>query len=130
MSKSTAPNFVAGGNIAPATFVKVSTAADNTVLQAGSSDRCIGISTPSQRDAPIANASTVAAAAGDPITIFGLGDICQLQAASGGFTHGDMLGPDANGAGQTLTSGYIGAIALESAAALAYGRVQVVSFKV
>lgn len=119
-------NAIAGGTIGTAVFVKVSTAADNTVLQCSSGDRPIGISTPSQKLAPIPNASSYAAASGDPVTIFGLGDICNLVAGSGGFTRGDLLKPEAStGFGLPVgSSGDIfGAIALESAAYQTLGRV-------
>lgn len=125
----TAPNFKAGGTINPSRFVKVSTAADNTALQAGAGDYPIGISTPSQKlpPTPENSGSTQAASSGDPIMIFGLGDICMLTAGSGGFTSGDKLKPDSSGQGITATTGaFFGAIALETAASGALGRVQVV----
>jgi hypothetical protein len=124
-------NFVAGGNISPSTFVKPSTAADNTALQAAAAtDFIIGVSTPSARDPQISGASAVAAGAGDPINIFGIGEVCQLLAGSGGFTRGDQLTSDANGAGVPASStNIIGAVALESTAYQSYGRVVVYTGK-
>lgn len=127
-----APNFIAGGTINPATFVKVSTAADNTVLAAGAGEWTIGIATPSQKLAPIpSNSSTYAATTGDAVTVFGLGDICNLQAGTAGWTRGAKLASDASGNGVAATTGdYVGAVALESASASSLGRVQVLNFKI
>lgn len=125
------PNFRAGGNINPYSFVTMNTAADNEVIQASAATAVlIGITTPSMKLAPTTYnaATTLAAASGDPITIFGLGEICNLQAGSAStITRGDSVTSDAFGFGITATSGQqVGAIALESIAANAIGRVQVV----
>lgn len=121
-------NVAAGGNINPSVFVKLDTSNDNSVVQASAaSDFVIGVSTPSTK----AFNGTVAAASGDPINVFGLGDVCLLLCGSGGWTRGDSLTSDANGAGVTASSGnIIGAKALESTAYQAFGRVMVWTGKV
>jgi hypothetical protein len=127
------PNFRASGVITTASFVKVDASNDNSVLQAGSGDRPIGVSMESAQLAPFGSNSTAAAtAAGDEIRVYGQGEICNLTAGSGGFTVGDMLKPDANGNGLTTVTAndLIGAVALETTAAGAQGRVYVVFGKV
>jgi hypothetical protein len=125
--------MVAGGQIAPCTFVKVDTTADNQCLQAGANDRIIGVAQEGQRYTPglPGGQQMVAATTGENLGVFGLGNGCMLFAGSGGFTRGDWLESDANGFGVTSsTSGhYIGAIALESAASGVKGLVEVVICK-
>src|SRR5205814_2334148 len=74
---------------------------------------------------------TIAARAGDHIDVFGLGDVCNLVAGSGGWTVGDELKSDASGYGVTIgTTGdqEVGAIALETAVAGAKAKVLVVRY--
>jgi hypothetical protein len=129
-SRNQSPSLLAGGDILPSTFVKLSASADNTGLQAGANEAVIGISGVGTKEAPISGASTNHAEDGDPIELFGLGDICLLKAGSGGFTRGDRLKSDAAGAGVPMAgtgdNQNIGAVALESAAEGEFGRVQVV----
>lgn len=128
--RNQSPNLIAGGTIYPHRFVKVSTAADNTALQGSANAAVIGISGVGTKDAPGVTGNTYAAAAADPLEIFGLGDIPLLEAGSGGFTRGDWLKSDADGKGVPIagTGGNqnIGAKALESAAEGELGRVQIV----
>ncbi len=113
----------AGAAIAPAVFVKVSTAADNTVLTAGANDPIIGVSSESAQNAPIPGANANAAtAAGEQCMIHPLGSVALVTAGSGGVTRGDELKSDTDGTAITrATTGttvqQIGAIALESALA-------------
>lgn len=116
MSRNQSPNLTAGGDIACSTFVKLSTAADNTALQAGDGDPIIGISQAGPKDAPGLTASALAANAKDNIEIYGLGDICRLLAGAGGWGAGALLKSDANGAGVIAVSAG-SAVALEAAAA-------------
>ncbi len=111
--------FRAGGTIGPAVFVKLSTAADNTVLQAGAGDPIIGISQVGQRRVPGLAGSdpTIAAIAGEFVEVFIIGDVAQLTAGAA-FTRGDFLMSDANGDGITATTVLeVGAVALQSAGA-------------
>jgi hypothetical protein len=120
----------AGGDVNPSRFVKLSTAADNTVLQAGSNEDVFGISSEAAQDAPLPGASTLAAAADDPLMIHPDGSVCLLEIGSGGCTRGDYLKSDTNGKGVAAattgpTAQFIGARALESASAGEFARVQV-----
>lgn len=110
----------AGGDIYPSRFVKISTAADNTVLQAGTNEQSIGVSTNATQDAPLPGASTLAAAADDPLSWHPIGSVCLLEIGSGGVTHGAYVKPDTDGKGVLAattgaTAQSIGALALESA---------------
>src|SRR5437660_1147894 len=98
----TSPNFVASGNISPATFVTVS--GSNTVAQSGAGDVPVAIAQNWTNAAPVANASTYAAASGDQITVFGLGNVCLLQSSTAGWTAGNTLKPNASGAGIAASS--------------------------
>ena len=124
------PKVKATGNISPSVFVVIDPTADNCVLQASANTSVIlGISQEGMKNAPGLTGSnnTIAAASGDPIQVFGIGDNCLLVAGTGGYTRGDLLMAEANtGKGITRTSGKpYGAIALQSAAAGAKGRVVV-----
>lgn len=133
--RNQSPQLVAGGTITTHSFVKLSTAADNTALQAGDNEQVIGIAQVGPKEPPgLSGASTAAAAAGDHIQIFGLGDICLLRAGSGGWTRADNLKSDSNGDGVPIaTSGTtqqnIGAVALTSTAEGEYGLVQIMISK-
>src|SRR5258708_2594224 len=130
-----APAFIANGNINPSVFVKLDVTAGNNfkVLQAAANtDRIIGISQDSTYQPPgLVGATTVAAAAGQPIQVFGVADVCLLSIGAGGCTAGDYLTSDASGNGVvlTLTDGavirFYGAVALETNAANDLGRVVV-----
>lgn len=132
MPRNQSPNLIAGGTINPSVFVKVSTAADNTVLQAVAGDKVIGISQVGTKfPQGVVGSTGEAADAGDNIELFGFGDVTLLLAGSGGFTAGQFLKSDANGAGVpitgTTTPEAVGAVALETTTAGQYGRVQVLA---
>lgn len=135
MARNQSPLLVAGGDITTHSFVKVSTAADNTALQAGANEQVIGISQVGPKEPPgVSGSSTLAAAAADHIQVFGNGDICLLRAGSGGWTRGDNIKSDASGNGVTAaTTGTtvqnIGAVALTSAAENELGTVQIIIMK-
>src|SRR5688572_18879068 len=93
------PPFVAGGDIRPCRFVKVSTAADNTVLEADANELPFGVSTNATQDAPIPNADGDAAEAGDQVHISPPGRVCDLEIGSGGVTRGAWIKSDADGKG-------------------------------
>ncbi len=125
----------AGGDIRPSRFVKQSTAADNTILEADANEEIIGISGPATMDAPIPGASANAAEANDPVTYHPEGNICKLEIGSGGCTRGANLKSDADGKGVlALTTGavmqWVGAKALESASAGEFAMVLVKSFPI
>lgn len=129
--RNQAPLLRAGGNIATHSFVKLSTSANSTALQAGDNEFVIGIAQVGPKEPPgLSGASTNAAESGDNVQIFGLGDICLLRAGSGGWTAGDLLKSDSNGDGVTAaTTGTtvqnVGAVALETVSAGELGLVQI-----
>lgn len=130
-SNNASPALIAGGDVYISRFVKLSTTADNTALQAGANERSVGISHDGTRDAPGVTGATadLAASAGKPVKTYGLGDICLLWAGSGGFTAGDQIKSDADGKGVTAGSAndQVGAEALQTVAWNERGRVRIVS---
>lgn len=113
------PPFIAGGDIRPCRFVKVSTAADFTLLECDANEEVFGISTNATQDAPIPNADGDAAEAGDQIHVHQPGTVCDLEIGSGGITRGAWLKSDADGKGVAAattgaTAQFYGAKALES----------------
>jgi hypothetical protein len=128
-------NFACGGTINPARFVKRSTAADFTVLQADADAFPCGISQRWAAVAPLSGASTAAGISGDMIQVHQPGmsgdphdSTVWLEVGSGGVTRGALLMPDADGKGITCTTGkYYGAIADESGAADEFIRVTPIS---
>lgn len=127
MAGNACPQLKSGGTINPSCFIKVSTAANQTALQAGAGDLPIGISMEGSQQSPNLN-TTYAAATGDFFKFYALGDVCLLTIGSGGCTAGDALKSDANGNGVTGTVGTdkCGAIALETAASGELAMVQIV----
>ena len=119
MSLPNTPSFVAGGTIAPGRAVKISTAADNTVLQgAAATDPCFGIAKRSMRDAPGLTGSdnAVAANAGEACEVYGPGSVAPAIAGAA-ITRGARVSSDANGKVITAVStSWILGWALESAA--------------
>lgn len=111
---------ISGGVIRPARFVKTSTAADQTMLEADANEESVGISMESTRDAPIEGASGEAAAAGQQIGYYPEGRVCLLEIGSGGVTRGANIKSDADGKGVLAaatgtTMQWVGAKALETA---------------
>src|SRR5688572_20851136 len=94
------PNYVADTNINTSTFVKhTGTTVDFRVSAAGAGDRIAGIAQEGPKAAPIPGASaTLAAAQGDHLRVYGLGEECLLL-LGGTVAAGDRLKSDANGAG-------------------------------
>lgn len=129
--RNNTPQLVAGGDIRPCRFVKQSTAADFAGLEADANEVTLGISGEGTELPPIPQQTTAYhASSGKPIDLLAEGDICFLEAGSGGWTRGGRLISDADGKGVACaTTGTtiqnIGAIALESASAGEKARVQV-----
>lgn len=112
--------FVSGGTIRPSRFIKQSTAADHTALEADANERAIGISHESTRDAPLADASQSHAESGDQVSYYPEGTVCHLVIGTGGVTRGAAIKSDADGNGVlAATTGatmqWVGAWACESA---------------
>jgi hypothetical protein len=105
------PSFVAGGNIAPSRFVKIS--ADYTVVQAGSGDKPVGVSHEASHYPPGYLATFGATDAGyqgiagrTMDRVYGDGEQCLLEVGEAlGCNADDWLIPDANGRGVTATKG-------------------------
>jgi len=123
-SFSDTPALIAGGTIAPYRFVKASTAADDTGLQAAEiTTPILGVSDGST-NGPLSGDHAVA---GQPITLQG-GDVVLVE-AGGNITRGSMVQSDSDGkavVAATSPAGlyYQGFIALQSAASGTIIRVQ------
>lgn len=98
--------MVAGGNIPPSRIVKLSTAADNTVLvSAGATTVNIGVSQQGSRRPPgTGDDDGYAAIAGENIGIYGPGSGVALVEIGGTVTRGDALTSDSNGRAITTTT--------------------------
>ena len=100
--------FKASANIGPSRFVKRSGA--NTVATCGAGEKMLGISGEASGYAPLPSQTEYAAASGDPVTIYMVGDGLQedrpilLILGSGGATQGDLLKSDASGGGVAVAS--------------------------
>lgn len=127
---SIAPPLIAGGNIAPATFIRLSTTANQTALAASTGEKAFGIADESTMVAPTDGASTYHATAGYPVKYFMRGETCKLTIGSGGCTAGDWLKSDSSGGGVAATTDkdFVGAIALETASAAELAEVLIVGF--
>lgn len=120
---NTPPNLVAGGNIYPCRFVKLSTSYDMTALQAGDNEDAIGVSQEGTNYPPLSDitVSGYAASSGQNMRMFGLGDVCLVEAGDV-IVRGAKLKSDTNGKAVTIASTgttvqKVCAIALQSAAA-------------
>jgi len=118
------PAFVAGGDINPARFVKLSTTSDFTVLQSGAGDEIIGVAQegslapPGIAEALGSSQTYLAAKSGKTLKVFGLGDVCVVTAGSGGCTAGSKVKADADGkavnVGTASGTFNVGGIALQT----------------
>ena len=132
-------NMLANGTIRVSRFVKMDTADNNSVLEADANEKVVGISQNGGREAPIPSVTAdppEAAQAADQLAVLGPGEEedVLLYAGTGGWTSGDELESDADGAGVTAGTGAasvrnIGAIGLETVSAGEYGKVKPVIFK-
>jgi hypothetical protein len=122
-SFSDTPALIAGGTIAPYRFVKPSTSADDTGLQAAEiTTPILGVSDGST-NGPLSGDHAVT---GQPITLQG-GDVVLVE-AGGNITRGAMVQSNADGkavtAATTAGLNYQGYVALQSAASGTIIRVQ------
>lgn len=110
------PPLIAGGDIRPCRFIKQSTAADNTALEADANERTIGISGESTAQAPYGTVTLHASTEYPTVEYNTIGEEALLELGSGGATRGDLLTPDADGKGVSNTTDkrWYGARALES----------------
>lgn len=125
--------YRANGTIRVARFVKIDTSDNDSVLEADANEKVLGITDIGGREPPIPSATTTppeAAQATEDVNVHGVGSLCLLYAGTGGWTAGDYLKSDADGAGVSIaTTGTTlqryGAVALETVSAGEYGKVQV-----
>jgi hypothetical protein len=127
---NTPPVLVAGGTIRPCRFVKLSTTADFTGLEADANDEIIGISREGTNKFDSANA----AVAGDPLPIIGDGEIGLLEVGAVAIVRGARLKSDADGKAEAIaatgtTIQQIGAVALQSGGVGEKIRVQVMALR-
>lgn len=120
---NTPPNLIAGGSIHPSRFVTIDTGHNDTCAVATANAKIIGITMEGTNYPPLSDLSLDGHAAdeGDYVKLYGLGDVCLLEAGDV-ITAGDRLKSDSTGRGVPIaTTGttiqHIGAIALEAAAA-------------
>ncbi len=88
------PGFNASAAIARCRFVRQS--GEFTVAQCVANEVALGASPEGTREAPIPGASANAAEVGDPLRIYTLGDVCEIEVGSA-VTFGQFVKPDANG---------------------------------
>ena len=98
--------LTAGGNIRPFRIVKISTAADSTVLESASATSTnIGVAQEGTRRAPgTGDDDGFAAIAGENIEVLGPGSGTARVQLTGTSTRGDAITSDANGLGTTTTT--------------------------
>lgn len=87
----TAPTLIAGGNIAPARLIKVSSGAG---VQADANALAIGVSAVMDRD--YSGATRYAASSGDALPMQDLNGVVFVE-AGGSFSTGDLLKSDGDG---------------------------------
>lgn len=122
------PPMVPGGEIGVSRFVRLSTTAGQTLLQAGNNERAFGISGEGERITPGlitalggTESSTPHAVAGTfvggNVLYYGTGQYCLLECGTG-WTPGALLTSDANGRGKpAATTNPVNAVALTAASA-------------
>ena len=112
--------FRAGGNIYPASFVKIDPTADNQVVQAtAATDKIIGVSQKGTDRAPYNGLdSNYAAVLGEELLIYQVGETCWIT-TGGSVTAGDKLVATTNGAalGGPTDGQYYGGHATQTAPA-------------
>lgn len=120
-------SFVAGGDIRPSRFVNLDATAEGVVLEADAGEDIYGISHEGTHRPPYASLDDgLVAIAGENVRVYEDGEICFLEIGTGGCTVNGRLKADADGKGVTAsTTEKIGAIALETCAALQLAKVRV-----
>jgi len=127
-------SYLAGGTIRVSRFVKGSTAANFTVLEADANEKIFGISQEGSRVAPIPSVTVdpaEAAQSGEQVEVHSTDDrVVMLEIGTGGCTADDYLVADADGKGVVSTGAagaeqHVGARALETASAGDLARVSI-----
>ena len=129
MASLASPNYIAGGNINIASFVKLVFGTSYTVVQCLSAgDKPIGVAQQGSKQPPgVVGSDGLAAHLNEPVQVFGPGDVCRIQvsASSTGVNAGDALVSDSSGNGYALSTSptagsglqWIGAFALANGTA-------------
>jgi len=98
--QSNSRSFVAGADIEPSRFVKISAA--HTVVKAGADEAVYGVSHEGTREAPIPGVSPLTASTGEPVLVYGPGENCEVDCgaavAAGAFVK-------SNAAAKAVTAG-------------------------
>lgn len=118
---------LAGGTIAPSSFVKLSTAADNTYLQCGAAGLVEGVAQVGMRNVPglLGSDTAIAANAGDNIMIYPPGSVAPIHFA-GSVGAGAFVKSDASGFAIAASSGDVcGGFTWQAGAAGTLGQILV-----
>jgi hypothetical protein len=118
----------ANGNITMSRFVRIDTSGDGLVVQAGTGEKCFGVSQAGSRRVPYSSLDDgYAAIAGEDLEVFGIGEECWLE-IGGTVTVGDRLKSDTDGKGVTTTTNLDewGAVARQAGTSGQLIRVQVI----
>lgn len=94
-------SFVAGADIAPSTFVKITGV--HTVSPSVAGNVVYGVSHEGTREAPIPGVTPMAALTGESVMVYGPGDNCEVLCGAA-VTAGDLLKSDANGKAITASA--------------------------
>lgn len=116
---------ILGGTVAPSSFVKLSTAADNTYLQCGAAGLVAGVSQVGMRNVPglLGSDILVAGNVGDEIAIFPPLSVCLIHFA-GTVGAGAFVKSDASGFAVAASSGDVcGGITIQAGAAGTFGEI-------
>lgn len=97
------PSFLFGGDCEVSRFVKLSNAADHTVVRCGAGEAAIGVSFEGSKDAPIPGVTPLAASSGMSTRVYQIGESCELT-AGGVVAAGDYLKSDSTGRGVAASS--------------------------
>jgi hypothetical protein len=98
--------------------VTLSAAANFTAKQSVVGEKPLGVSQEWSRLTPLPGAATYAAADGNEVSVYSLGQVCYLTCGTASITRGAQLKPDALGKAQVAVStNAYGALALESGVA-------------
>lgn len=95
-------SFVASADIEPSRFVKISGV--QSVAKAGADENVYGVSQEGTREAPIPGVTPMHALTGEPVSVYGPGDNCEVECGAA-VTAGARVKSDANGRAITATAG-------------------------
>lgn len=102
---SQSPQFRAEADINTSVFVSLGTKDDN-VVTSGAGDLAIGVMHESIWATPIPGADAdVAVPLGQSKRVYGADEVCEVRVGTGGLTVGDLVTPDAAGAGVVAGAG-------------------------